>query len=68
MVQGGESKARVVKVITKQVPGDVIAQIFWLKNRMRERWRDVRAIDAKVQPGRPAAPRRHERRGLRVDS
>jgi len=26
---------------TKHVPGDVTAQIFWLKNRDAERWRDV---------------------------
>jgi cell division protein FtsX len=56
MVQGGESKARVVKVVTKQVPGDVTAQILWLKNRMRERWRDARQIEAQLGRGVPQIP------------
>lgn len=30
----------LTKVVTKQVPPDVTAQIYWLKNRMPKKWRD----------------------------
>jgi len=33
------------KVITKQVVPDVLAQIFWLKNRQPERWKDKTDIE-----------------------
>lgn len=33
------------KVIKKQVVPDTTAQIFWLKNRKPEEWRDKRVID-----------------------
>lgn len=36
---GGKVKKHVRKV-TKHVPGDTTAQIFWLKNRKPEIWRD----------------------------
>lgn len=29
------------KIVVKQVAPDVTAQIFWLKNRQKEQWRDV---------------------------
>lgn len=50
---GKDAQARVVRVVTKQVQANVVAQIFWLKNRMRERWRDVRQVDATITPGAP---------------
>lgn len=28
------------KIVTKEVPPDVTAQIFWLKNRQKDAWRD----------------------------
>ena len=31
--------------ITKQIPGDTAAQIFWLKNRKPNKWRDKQNID-----------------------
>ena len=31
------------------VPGDTTAQIFWLKNRKPEEWRDKRDVDSKVE-------------------
>ena len=31
-----------VKKITKQMPGDVGAQVFWLKNRKPNKWKDKR--------------------------
>lgn len=36
----GESKLVVTKVITKEVAPDVTAQIFWLKNRKPEQWKN----------------------------
>ena len=35
----------VTKVVTKEVQPDVTAQIFWLKNRKPEEWRDKKEID-----------------------
>ena len=34
--------------ITKEVPGDVGAQCFWLKNRRSDRWRDKQQVEANV--------------------
>lgn len=31
--------------LEKEVPGDVTAQIFWLKNRRPEKWRDKPEMD-----------------------
>lgn len=36
----GEPELRITKTVTKRVPPDVTAQIFWLKNRQPDRWRD----------------------------
>ena len=38
---------KLVKVVKKQQPPDVTAQIFWLKNRNPEKWRDTKNIDVK---------------------
>lgn len=35
----------VTKKVTKQIAPDVTAQIFWLKNRKPERWRDSKDIN-----------------------
>ena len=35
----------ITKEITKEVVPDTTAQIFWLKNRKPEQWRDKRVID-----------------------
>jgi DNA-binding XRE family transcriptional regulator len=37
-----EGELLVSKVVTKQVHPDTTAQIFWLKNRKPEQWRDVK--------------------------
>lgn len=37
-----------VKVVTKQVAPDTTAQIFWLKNRRPDLWRDRKELDANV--------------------
>ena len=34
--------------ITKEVPPDVGAQCFWLKNRRPDRWRDKQQVEASV--------------------
>ena len=34
-----------IKTIKKHIPGDVTAQIFWLKNRQRSKWRDKQDIE-----------------------
>jgi transcriptional regulator with XRE-family HTH domain len=36
------------KVTTKEVVPDTTAQIFWLKNRNPEAWRDRREVESKV--------------------
>lgn len=33
------------KKVHKQMAPDVVAQIFWLKNRLRDRWRDKQEIE-----------------------
>lgn len=40
----GKVELTVTKIITKQVVPDTTAQIFWLKNRKPEAWRDKREI------------------------
>ena len=40
-------KSKKVTKITRKVPGDVIAQIFWLKNRCPDKWHDRREIKKK---------------------
>lgn len=37
------------KVTKKQVVPDTTAQIFWLKNRKPEEWRDKRQVEEKVE-------------------
>lgn len=36
----GTAELKVVKTVTKQVAPDVTAQIFWLKNRKPEEWKN----------------------------
>lgn len=40
---------RVTKVVTKQVIPDTTAQIFWLKNRRPDKWRDKQDVNANVE-------------------
>jgi hypothetical protein len=56
VVVGAQGRPAKLKIPAKRVttwyrkhPPDVIALIFWLKNRMPERWRDVRAVDVRAQ-------------------
>lgn len=36
----GNAKPMVIKKVEKHIPGDVTAQIFWLKNRKSQDWKD----------------------------
>uniref|UniRef100_A0A6M3L6J6 Terminase n=1 Tax=viral metagenome TaxID=1070528 RepID=A0A6M3L6J6_9ZZZZ len=38
------------KIVTKQVVPDVTAQIFWLKNRKPDEWRDKQEHDLRIEP------------------
>lgn len=38
-------KSTYIKEIVKEMPGDVAAQIFWLKNRKSSKWKDKQDID-----------------------
>ena len=40
---GGEND--VISTLEKEVPPDTTAQIFWLKNRQKDKWRDRNHID-----------------------
>lgn len=41
----GEEELKVTKVVTKEVTPDTTAQIFWLKNRKPEEWRDKKDVE-----------------------
>jgi hypothetical protein len=43
----------LVKTVIKQVAPDVTAQIFWLKNRDKDRWRDKRDHEITGKEGGP---------------
>jgi len=43
--EDGVVSMKVTKEVTKQVVADTTAQIFWLKNRKPEAWRDKRDIE-----------------------
>ena len=45
----GEDSLQVTKVVTKQVAPDTTAQIFWLKNRRPDRWRNRPEADAEQE-------------------
>lgn len=38
-------KSTYIKEVVKEMPGDVGAQIFWLKNRKSRKWKDKQDID-----------------------
>lgn len=41
----GKYEMRITKEVIKQVTPDTTAQIFWLKNRKPEKWRDKQQIE-----------------------
>jgi transposase-like protein len=46
----GETEEMLIEVkrVTKEVPADTTAAIFWLKNRKPEQWKDKKQIDANL--------------------
>ena len=40
-----DGQMKVTKRVTKQIPPDTTAQIFWLKNRRPDLWRDKRDVE-----------------------
>ena len=50
-VENGEAELRITKKVTKEVLPDTTAQIFWLKNRRPDRWRDKQDIEHGGQIG-----------------
>jgi len=42
--EGNQKPARI-ETTTKHIVPDTIAQIFWLKNRLQEDWRDKKDVD-----------------------
>mgnify|MGYP000858028883 CR=1 FL=1 len=51
--QTGRMSLAVTKIVTKEVIPDTTAQIFWLKNRKPDAWRDKKDIDAKLSTANP---------------
>ena len=43
----------ITKVVTKHMPPDTTAQIFWLKNRRPDLWRDRKNIDMNAKVNNP---------------
>ncbi len=48
-----DGKKKHIKKIKKMVPPDVTAQIFWLKNRQKEKWRDTNHQEHTGKDGGP---------------
>lgn len=46
-------KMKVTKEVTKEVQPDVTAQIFWLKNRKPQEWRDKQQVELSGQVNNP---------------
>lgn len=50
-----DGELKVTKVVTKEVVPDTTAQIFWLKNRRPDLWRDKQNIEHSGQINNPFA-------------
>ncbi len=44
-----EERGEITKVVTKEMAADTTAQIYWLKNRRPEKWRDKPDSDEKLK-------------------
>ncbi len=44
-----KTELKITKTVTKEVAPDTTAQIFWLKNRRPDKWRDVKRLDVDGQ-------------------
>jgi transposase-like protein len=47
-----DGEMRVTEIKTKEVKPDTTAQIFWLKNRKPDTWRDTKNIEANIDDKR----------------
>ncbi len=43
--EDGSAQATVIKKVKKHIAGDTTAQIFWLKNRKPDEWRDKQDVN-----------------------
>jgi len=43
----------ITKKVSKHIPSETTAGIFWLKNRRRDRWKDIKAVEASGPDGGP---------------
>ena len=50
-IEISEKDGKKITQIIKHIPADTTAQIFWLKNRQPEKWRDKKEVDANVNLG-----------------
>ena len=48
-----DGRMTVTKKIRKHVHPEVVAQIFWLKNRCPDKWRDRKALEITGEGGKP---------------
>ena len=48
-----DGRMAVTKKIKKHVHPEVVAQIFWLKNRCPDKWRDRKALEITGEGGKP---------------
>ena len=48
-----DGRMTVMKKIKKHVHPEVVAQIFWLKNRCPDEWRDRKALEITGEGGKP---------------
>lgn len=55
-LRGNLIKALKVTKTLKQLAPDTTAQIFWLKNRNRARWKDYKAMEMSGPDGKPIVP------------
>ncbi len=44
-IEKSDKETKIIQTI-KHIPGDTTAQIFWLKNRRPDKWRDKPMVDA----------------------
>ena len=43
-----DKDGRKVETFTRHIPGDVTAQIFWLKNRKAKEWREHQEVEVNI--------------------
>lgn len=52
-LETGKYEMVITKRITKELPPDVTAIIYWTKNRQPEKWRDAKRVDMKADVNNP---------------